>query len=336
MKTLIISILITIGAGVMMSGWNGKNLAVLNEFIKKNRTEIGVSKRSVAVLDWDNTVVFNDIGDYFFKWMMEDNLFKYPDWKKISPFLTDKAAVILSNNCVNNNGFIDGSVKRCNEILTGIYAEGTLPDKTPAFSGYNSNLFQPSYAFLAELMSGYTIINIRLLCEQAVKEAVREKAVFIYPQMKWLIEILQENGFDVWIISASPQILVEPFAKLAGISEKNVIGIRNIVENGILKPDFKGCGPHKDGENALITYKAGKRCWMNEVIFGITGEKALFPAEDISKRPLFGAGDSDTDLEFLQDVTGLRLLIDRGKPEVTKEARKNSDGKWIINEPFIH
>lgn len=321
---------------MIMSGWNENNFAVLKEFVQKNRTEAGISKRPVAVFDWDNTVVRNDIGDYFFKWMLEHNLFKYPDWRGISPYLTEKAVVVLANGCPDEQGFINGAVKECSDLLYGIYYNGTLPDGSKAFSGFDSDLFEPSYAFLAQLMSGYNLINMRLLCEQAVKDAVREKAVTIYPQMQELIDSLKENGFEVWIISASPQLLVEPFAKLAGIEKENVIGVRSHIVNGIVQKHLDGCGPYNNHSDRIMTYRIGKRCWMNEIIFGIKGEKALLPAEDLSKRPLFSAGDSDTDLHFMMDATGLRLLINRNKPEITKEARKNSDGKWIINEPFIH
>jgi hypothetical protein len=315
-------------------GWNGNNRTIIAEFIEKNRCD-NCKTKSVAVFDWDNTVVFNDIGDYFFSWMLEHDLFKYPDWEKVSPYLTGEAVTIIKENCPDESGFIKGSDHKCFVILTDVYVKGTLPDGSAAFTGFDPDLYQPAYAFLSHLLAGYSVRNIQILCEQAVKEAVQEEEVFIYPEMKWLIDELFRNGFDIWVISASPQFLVEPFAKKAGINPENVIGVRNVVENGIITPRLQGCGPFKDGENRMMTYRIGKRCWMNEIIFGITGERALLTSEDIAKRPCFAAGDSDTDSHFMMDATGLRLLINRNKPEITKMAVENKDGLWIINEPFI-
>ncbi|MBP7433923.1 haloacid dehalogenase-like hydrolase [bacterium] len=315
-------------------GWNGNNRTIIAEFIEKNRCD-NCKTKPVAVFDWDNTVVFNDIGDYFFSWMLEHDLFKYPDWKKASPYLTDEAVTIIKENCPDESGFIKGSDHKCFQILTDIYVKGTLPDGSAAFTGFDPDLYQPAYAFLSHLLAGYSVKDLEILCEQAVKEAVQEEEVLIYPEMQWLIDELFKTGFDVWIISASPQILVETFAKRAGIDPKNVVGVRNVTENGLLTYDLKGCGPFRDKDNRMMTYRIGKRCWMNELIFGITGTTALLPAEDLSKRPLFAAGDSDTDVHFMMDAKGLRLLINRNKPEITKMAVENIDRLWIINEPFI-
>ena len=315
-------------------GWNGKNREILSEFIKKNRCD-NCKTKPVAVFDWDNTVVFNDIGDYFFKWMLENNLFRFNPWEDISPYFTDKAIDHLNKTCKNEKGFIDGTKNDCFELLNNIYTKGVLPDGSDPFSGYDPDLYQPAYALLAHMFAGYAEHSMKILCEQAVKEAQKEEEVFIYPEMEWLINELADNGFDVWVITASPELLVASFAKKVGIKAENVIGIRNVVENGIITADLKGCGTFKDGENRMMTYRIGKRCWMNEIIFGITGEAAMTPAEDISKRPLFVAGDSDTDYHFMIDATGLRLLINREKPEITKEAFENKDGLWIINELFI-
>ncbi len=316
-------------------GWDNNNLEKLLSFMMRNSCKNNCEEPPVAIFDWDNTVVFNDIGDYFFNWMAENDLFKYSSWEKTSPYLTEKSIQFLEENCLIENGFIKGSDMKCFKAMSIIYNEGRLPDNTPAFAGYDPDLYEPSYAWLSHLLGGYRVEDIERLCEMAVKEAVKEESVMIYPQMEWLIYKLQESGFHVEVITASPKILVVPFANYLGIHEDNVSGIENVVKDGVLTSDLTGCGPFKDGENKIITYKKGKRCKMNEKIFGITGEDALEPAADLSKRPLFGAGDSDTDYHFMIDVTGLRLLINRNTPMITKEAKENKDGKWIINEPFF-
>jgi hypothetical protein len=316
-------------------GWKKDNMENLLTFMVHNECRNNCEEPPVAIFDWDNTVVFNDIGDYFFNWMMENDLFKFNDWRETSPYLTEESIKFLKENCKIEDGFIKGSDIKCFNAMSRIYNDGKLPDNTPAFAGYDPDIYQPAYAWLGHLLAGYRVEDLEKLCAMAVSEAVKEEAVTIYPQMEWLIYKLQEKGFHVEIITASPKILVVPFANYLGIHEDNVSGIENVIKDGVITADFIGCGTFKDGENKIMTYKKGKRCKMNEKIFGITGSKALEPATDLSKRPLFGAGDSDTDYHFMIDVTGLRLLINRNTPMITKEAEENKDGRWIINEPFF-
>ena len=57
-------------------------------------------------------------------------------------------------------------------------------------------------------------------------------------------------------------------------------------------------------------------------------------ASDPKKRPVFAAGDSDTDIEFLRDAT-YRLVVDRNKTEIMCNAFNNTDGHWRVNPMFI-
>ena len=87
--------------------------------------------------------------------------------------------------------------------------------------------------------------------------------------------------------------------------------------------------------NSMITYIDGKRCFINKVIYGDQGPSAVIENSDIKKRPVFGAGDSDTDVVFLRDATQLKLVINRNKKELMCNAYGNSGNKWIINPMFI-
>ncbi|MFL5318685.1 MAG: hypothetical protein ACJ790_03445, partial [Myxococcaceae bacterium] len=55
-----------------IGGWAGTNETRLNDMMKTlgvSGTQFNPAKRPVAVFDWDNTVVKNDIGDATFFWM---------------------------------------------------------------------------------------------------------------------------------------------------------------------------------------------------------------------------------------------------------------------------
>ena len=71
----------------------------------------------------------------------------------------------------------------------------------------------------------------------------------------------------------------------------------------------------------MITYREGKRCCIKKII----GRPAVF-----------AAGDSVTDVEFLQDAKTLRLVVDRGYEELMCHAKNGSGpGRWLINPMFI-
>jgi hypothetical protein len=154
--------------------------------------------------------------------------------------------------------------------------------------------------------------------------------------MQDLIATLQANGVDVWVLSASSQPFVEAFADRVGIAADHVVGVRAIVDDaGKTTTKFQGCGAVADDDGALITYLEGKRCWMNKAIFSVSGGAAQAVQTDPALRPVFAAGDSDTDVSFLQDATGLRLVLNRNKKELMCNAYNDAGGTWLVNPMFI-
>ena len=156
-----------------------------------------------------------------------------------------------------------------------------------------------------------------------------------------LIGALQDSGFDVWITTASPQYVIDAIAPLLGVEPHHVLGIRNQIDAaGKLTARFVGCGDVADGLDTLITFDQGKRCWINKGIFHepVASQRAKNP--DPARRPVFSAGDSDTDLAFVQDATVLKLAINRNKTQLMCSAYADLDKpaaaqKWIIQPMFI-
>jgi hypothetical protein len=219
---------------------------------------------------------------------------------------------------------------------------------------------EPTYAWAAQLQAGHTHAEVKGFAMAALEEGLAAPEghtqtlgttaglnayVRIYDQIANLIAVMQANGIDTWVISASSQPIVEAFAEKVNIAADHVIGIRSLIDaGGKLTYDFQGCGPVPDGSgngtnmltgNSMITYIEGKRCFMNKVIYGVSGPDALLSNPDPAKRPVFGAGDSDTDISFLQDATTLKLAINRNKSEIMCNAYGNHMNKWIINPMFI-
>ncbi|MFD9358339.1 haloacid dehalogenase-like hydrolase [Streptomyces sp. NPDC060031] len=345
----------------LAAGWYGDNQARLQQLIdeygacnpyRPNRN------KPVAVFDWDNTVVKNDVGDATMFWMLRNGKIRQPaggDWSTTSRYLTPAAAKALADAC--------GTLARpgaplptgapeaagCADELNSVYGAAATRAGAAAFAGWDRRTIEPAYAWLPQLMQGWTASQVRgfaaaarsenLAAPVGAKQQVGSTSatgwVRYYDQQKDLIAGLQKAGFDVWISSASPQPVVEVWAKGVGITSDHVIGIRNTTTSGgKFTSHLQGCGSVRDGADSMITYIDGKRCWINKEVFGVRGAAAE-KVQPAARRQVFAAGDSDTDISFLRDATALRLVVNRNKNELMCRAYDNSDGKWIVNPMFI-
>ena len=100
-----------------------------------------------------------------------------------------------------------------------------------------------------------------------------------YPEMKQLIANLKEYGFEVWILTASPEFLYQKFlAEELGIPEVNILGVKSVVVDGKLTDDFILPIPQDDGKaNVIPTF--------------------------IKTRPLVVGGNSRGDMDMLNSIT---------------------------------
>ncbi|MEV8535868.1 HAD family hydrolase [Streptomyces sp. NPDC051211] len=351
---------VTVGAG-----WYGDNQARLQQLIDRygrcspyrphHRPH---RDKPVAVFDWDNTVVKNDVGDATMFWLLRNGRIRQPargDWTTTSRHLTRAAAGALAAACGPlarpgaplPTGTPAGTV--CADEINAVYGTAATRAGAAAFAGWNRRTTEPSYAWLPQLMQGWTAREIRgfaaaartenlaapIGAKQQVGSGQSTGWVRYYDQQKDLIAALHKAGFDVWISSASPQPVVEVWAAGVGIDAKHVIGIRNTTTyGGRFTPHIQGCGTVRDGADTMITYIDGKRCWINREVFGVRGAAAE-RIQPPARRQVFAAGDSDTDISFLRDATALRLAVNRNKNELMCRAYDNSDGRWIVNPMFI-
>lgn len=156
----------------------------------------------------------------------------------------------------------------------------------------------------------------------------------IYEPMHELIPVLQDHGFDVWVVSASPQALAEVVGSPVGVAADHVVGIRNRVgPDGRYLAELEPCGTL--GVNEVMTFDQGKRCWINKAIFHRSIPDQLPRSADPLLRPTFAAGDSDTDLAMVQDASELTLVVDRHKVKLMCNAWNNAHGRWIVQPMFI-
>ena len=348
--------------------WRGMNRERLDAMI----ASVGIAspaydaaKRPVAALDWDNTVVKNDAGDATLFYMIKAGKVLQPpgkNWRLTSPYLTADAVTALKAACDTaaeaGQPLPTGTNAACATEIASIYAAAVTTGAKAAFAGWNYRRMEPAYAWAAHLLGGYSPDEVRAIATAARSESLAAAQgatqtlgtyppvtawVRYYDQIKDLIGTLQASGFDVWIVSASPQGVIEEWAGEVGVAKDHVIGIRSLVQGGRLGYNLQGCGDVPDGTNdgagaftgnSMITYIEGKRCWINKAIYGDATATAM-NRRDAARRQVFGAGDSDTDIELLKDATKLKLVINRNKKELMCNAYGNAGGTWIVNPMFI-
>ncbi len=341
--------------------WAGDNRARLDALIATHgSTSPGYdpANKPVAVFDWDNTVIKNDIGEGTGYWLLNNDAILAPpgsDWSATSRWLTPMAIEALDKACGEHppgKPLPTRTDVDCADELLAILERSKTAAGLEAFAseGYSHRQLRPSLAWLAQLLAGRTLAEVEAFTEQAIEANLAAPAgatqtvgstedapawIRVYDQSRDLISTLQEAGFDVWVVSASPEPIVIPFARRVGVAADHVIGIRTLTDaDGRLTYHLPGCGPVADGEDAVVTYQQGKRCWINKVIFGVEGDRAMERNPDPARRPVFVAGDANTDAEMLRDAVALRLLINRNKPEVMCRASADPEG-WLVNPMFI-
>ena len=144
----------------------------------------------------------------------------------------------------------------------------------------------------------------------------------------------QRAGFDVYVVSAGSEPITEAWSGGVGIGADHTIAIRSVLRDGRITTRTRGCGDVPDGRGEAIPYIDGKRCWINQEIFGIRGA-AAWRAQDPAHRIALGGGDANTDVTFVGDATGAHLVLNRNKDELMCRGYDDADGRWVVNAMFI-
>jgi hypothetical protein len=310
--------------------------------------------RPVAAFDWDNTVTKNDTTDITLAWALDhDKILQPRDWRDTSKWLTPAADRALTKACGTSvpagRPLPTSTDTGCTDEIFEIRTEAQTMDGRPAFGGkWNHRRTVPEYAWVAQLFAGHTPKQVTAYAEAGRKKSLAAPVgsemkvgthtvpayVRYYPQQKNLISTLQRAGFDVYIVSAGVEYAAEAWSKGVGIDAEHTIAIRSVLRDGRITTRNEGCGGAPASRGETIPYIDGKRCWINQDIYGIKGA-AAWKQQDRRHRIALGAGDADTDVTFVRDATGAHLVLNRNKDEVMCRAYDDEDGRWLVNPMFI-
>lgn len=140
-------------------------------------------------------------------------------------------------------------------------------------------------------LSGMTKEEVMRIGEDCFHEKYQQK---MYPQMRELLANLKEYGFEIWILSASPELLYQGFVrKELGIPVDRILGVKSVVRNDTVTNTMVLPVPQDDGKaDAIQTF--------------------------IKARPLFAAGNSRGDMEMMNESVGMKLIVNPDDQKVEK------------------
>ncbi|UPK74280.1 haloacid dehalogenase-like hydrolase [Nocardioidaceae bacterium SCSIO 66511] len=336
-------------------GDNGKQIQQTIDERGRCSDDYDPREKPRAVFDWDNTVIKNDISDQTIFWMLRHDKILQPadqDWHNTSRYMTDAGAAALTRACGTDvpagEPLPTSTDVTCADELLSVRKDAETTDGDAVFEGYDHRIMEASYAWVAQINAGYRPAEVRAIARKArwaalsnpvgatqqVGSSTEVAWIRYYPQIRDLIRTLKHAGFDVWVVSASPKETADVWGAGVGVPRHHTIGIRSLTTKGVLNGHLQGCGGIADGEDAIMPYIDGKRCFINKEILGIEGKAQLEKAPDDERQALAG-GDATTDVTMLRDATGVRVVLNRNKDELMCRAYHNLDGRWTINPMFI-
>jgi len=332
------------GVLALHGGWTEENRARLLEVITtrgRRGAAYDPAHPPVVLFDWDNTAMRGDVGDLAFSYALDHaaltGLPPAGGFAALAPFRPDLAAD-LDASCVPSAPGTFPS--HCRNLLARIALTGRDLRDHDAFTVPIGATYKPSYALLSQLFVGLAHEEIAAIGRTALRRAFEaplgartevaetdvEAFARIPRELRELVEILREEGFDLWVVSASHQALVEVAAAELGFPADHVIGMRpRRGADGRYLAGFEA--PFEGAASPITTYDEGKRIWALREVFGI--REAL--AEARAPAPVLAFGDADTDFAML-DWAEHALLFDRGHVRVGCRARARG---WMIQPVLL-
>jgi phosphoserine phosphatase len=145
-----------------------------------------------------------------------------------------------------------------------------------------NNVGKPYVENRIHFLAGMTPEEIELMGYDCFHKYYRGK---MYPEMKEFIGNLKEYGFEVWILTASPELLYQKFvAEELGISVTQILGAKCVVADGKTTGEIILPIPQDDGKAYTIeTY--------------------------IKAKPLIVGGNSRGDMDMINVSAGLKMIV---------------------------
>lgn len=145
-----------------------------------------------------------------------------------------------------------------------------------------NNVGKPYVEDRVHFLAGLTPKEVEDIGYDCFRSAYQGK---FYQEMKELMANLKEYGFEIWILTASPEQLYQKFvAEELGLLSVNIVGAKCVIANGVTTGEIIPPIPQDDGKaHAIETF--------------------------IKTRPLIVGGNSRGDMDMLNQSVGLKIIV---------------------------
>lgn len=284
------------------------------EALEKEITRLGrrspgwnEGKPPAAVLPANDALIYNDAGEIVFRALVDRADFRFGDefWRLV-PIAFGRQQLRAAYE-----QFIDLPVSVWPQQPTyRQYRKGFLG----AYQTMCSRTGRlECRGFLARLTRGYTLDEIATYAQAILREesietrrpdiiaggtedetfvSVRRGYGYVQ-EMKDLVKLLQEEGWDVWVVDTELQQILEIIVKPLGVPAARVIGIQLVTKDERLTGSVGGAAPIRTGKV--------------ELVLGVLG-----------RAPELAVGAKPEDEALLAYGEGLRLVLDRGNERLRK------------------
>ena len=170
-----------------------------------------------------------------------------------------------------------------------------------------SNVSHPYVQNRVFFFEGDTLESVRDLGDRCFREHYSTK---IYAPMRGLVAELQDHGFEVWVVTASPEALYQKFlSRELDIPITRVVGVKSIVHGGKLTRRIVEPVPQDEGKlEAIETF--------------------------VQARPLLVGGNSRGDKEMIEGSAGLKLIVNPDEHVAVDQTESMADYAkkqgWLI------
>jgi phosphoserine phosphatase len=311
----------TAGKSELIGSWEQDVKTKLEALIAENGkggAKHDPAKPPVVVFDFDNTCIRGDIGRAFFDWMTTNLKFKFTEqiWQALPD---DKRAGIKEAwQTVENLPAADRAAstqlqefrKRMHQAYWSLChetdADKCFPWQVRFYAGYTPDEVRTMAAQVFKFELGRKLGSepIRAGADDP-KPAITSTGLRIYKEMHQLMQVLEAKGFEIWVVTAGPQWVVQGAAEHFPVERDRMIGMRTKLADGKLTAEME----------PPPTFRQGKVTAIEKFI---------------GRKPVLVLGDSWTDAEMLSYAEHA-ILIDRGYADLQKKA---FDLSWWVQPNF--
>lgn len=289
-----------------MQGWQ--------EDVQKQIEAILSGPPGRAAFDFDNTMIFNDLGEACMYYILLQGLVFADEpsfWKEIRhPLISENELSVLREkfeNAAESSGeedqldLTDYLLSFYDRIMEQDGLEHAYRWTRVIFAGRSPLEMRKISRYVFAHEQEQDIAHARFPSGRMINTGIR-----IYEPIRNLIQQMAERGWAIRIVSASPEEIIREAIAHWNLPEENVRGMRLRRDREILLPII----------DEPMTYGPGKVQALKD-----TGW------EDLD----FAAGDSWTDFDMLL-FAKKALLLDRNNPSLIQKGRESG---FIIQKAFI-